>query len=180
MAALPQLVSGPQAIEAARALKLRAQWPYPWFVAPPGSRHVFQAGTILAPVVGSVPPLSNPTLILAYQVPNNYRFCLKGVLLVYTGVGWVPGDGNIVFSLTVNTPVGLTAAAGIPFKDFQAVTIPLGSFAAGPWPIEPGELSILNSRDILRATVVTNTGVIGPGGNNLLTAIFVGYDWPEK
>jgi len=51
---------------------------------------------------------------------------------------------------------------------------------SGPWPVEPGELSILNSRDILRATVVTNTGVIGPGGNNLLTAIFVGYDWPEK
>jgi hypothetical protein len=29
-------------------------------------------------------------------------------------------------------------------------------------------------------TVPATTARIGPGGNNLLTAIFVGYDWPEK
>jgi hypothetical protein len=71
------------------------------------------------------------------------------------------------------------AAKGETVMDAQLLT-QADLTLSGPWPVEPGELSILNSRDILRATVVTNTGVIGPGGNNLLTAIFVGYDWPEK
>ena len=187
MAAQPQLVSGVQAIEAARALRgHHAQWPYPWIAAPLNSRHVFRAGTIGAPVAGTFPPASAPTLIVSYQVSNNYLFCLRGVLLAYTGAGWTHGDGNIVFSLTLNTPVGSTgtpaaAAAGIPFKDFGTVTVPLGSFVSGPWPIESGEFSVLHSRDILQATVVVNdTGVVTPGGNNLFTAVFVGYDWPEK
>ncbi len=156
-------------------LEAKEKWPYIWAAAPPGSEHVFKYGVVASPVN------NNPLLILSYQVENNRRFVFRGLVLNFsnpTGI-WVPGDGNITFSVTVNKPVGLNTAQGVPYKDYGNVTIPLGSFALGPWPIEPGELSTLESRSILRASVVINSLVIPPATPNLFTAIFAGWNVPE-
>jgi hypothetical protein len=167
------LERGASSVQSLKAAK--EKWPYVWTAAPPGSEHVFKAKTVASPAN------NNPLQILSYQIPNNQRFVFRGMVLNFSNPNtvWTPGDGNITFSVTVNTPVGLVAAQGTAFKDYGAVTIPLGSFTLGPWPIEPGELSILESRSILRASVVINSLVIPAGTPNLFTAIFTGWTIPE-
>lgn len=141
--------------------------------APPaGSKHVAAAGTLPAPATNV------QTQIVQYQVPNGFRFRLKGLLLVCNCPGWTPGDGNAVFSVSLNKPVGSLNAQGAPVRGFENVTVPLGSFAVGPWPIPEDERSVFDSRDILRVLVSSNPLVIFPGGPNLFTAMLVGYTWP--
>jgi hypothetical protein len=183
VAANPQILSGPEAVKAARVLerhkKAQQQWPFPWFAPPPNSRHVFAPGAIAAPANAT------ETEIVSYQVQNNFAFALSDILLDASVGTWVPGsvDGSgnplVSFSVTVNLPVGGSAAQGVAFKDFGQVVTPLGSFANGPWPVHPGELSILHSRDILRATVTTQAP-IPSGAPNFIYAIFVGWTWPEN
>lgn len=137
-----------------------------------GSKHVAAAGSLPAPVTNA------QTLIVQYQVPNGFRFRLKGLLLGCNCPGWTPGDGNAVFSLSLNKPVGSLNAQGAPVRGFENVSVPLGSFAFGPWPIPEDERSVFESRDVVRVLVVSNPLVIAPGLPNVFTAMLVGYTWP--
>jgi hypothetical protein len=146
---------------------------------PPGSIHVFRPGVIPAPVT------SARTLILAYQVPNTLRFCFHSVVLWYTNVAgpapfspWVPGDGSVEFSIRLNNSTNAAdAAQGRPFKDYGSVLFPMGSPVMGAALIEPGELSIIESRDVLCAYVTVDPGAIQGG---FFTAVFKGWTWPNS
>jgi hypothetical protein len=139
---------------------------------PPGSKHVAAAASLPAPLTNV------QTQIVQYQVPNGFRFRLKGLLLGCNCPGWTPGDGNAVFSVSLNKPVGALNAQGAPVRGLDNVTVPLGSFAAGPWPIPEDERSVFESRDIVRVLVSSNPLVIFPGLPNVFTAMLVGYTWP--
>jgi hypothetical protein len=138
----------------------------------PGSKHVMVGYSIPAP------PTNAQTLIMQYQVPNGFRFRLTGLLLSCNCPAWTPGDGNAVFSLSLNKPVGSTASQGAPLQGFGSVTVPLGSFEHGPWPIPEDDRSLFESRDVVYVSVVSNPLVIAPGSPNVFTAMLVGYIWP--
>lgn len=141
--------------------------------APPrGSKHVAAGTSIPAPATNV------QTLIVQYQVPNGFRFKLAGLLLGCNCPGWTPGDGNAVFSVTLNKPLGSVAAQGTPLRGLGSVSVPLGSFAYGPWPVLDGEQPVFESRDILRVLVTSNPLVIAPGLPNVFTAMLVGHTWP--
>ena len=139
---------------------------------PPGSKHVAAGGALPAPATNA------QTLIVQYQVPNGFRFRLKGLLLGCNCPGWTPGDGNAVFSVSLNKPVGSLNAQGAPVRGFENVSVPLGSFAFGPWPIPEDERSLFESRDVVRVLVSSNPLVIAPGLPNVFTAVLVGHIWP--
>lgn len=172
-------LAGLQLERGANALRLereaKEKWPYVWTAAPPGSEHVCKIKTVASPAD------NNPIEILSYQVPNNQRFVFRGLVLNFSNPNavWTPGDGNVTFSVTINKPVGLATAQGQSYKDYGTVLVPLGSFTLGPWPIEPGELSLIDSRNVLRASVAINSLVIPSGSPNLFTAIFAGWNIPE-
>lgn len=141
--------------------------------APPcGSKHMAAAASIAAPATNA------QTQIVQYQVPNGFRFKLKGVLLNCNCPGWTPGDGNAVFSVTLNKPLGSAAAQGTPLRGLSSVLVPLGSFAQGPWPVSDGEHPVFESRDVVRVLVSSNPLVIAPGLPNVFTAMLVGHIWP--
>jgi hypothetical protein len=180
-----RVLSGPQSIREAENIareKLKekqAAWPYVWFAAPPGSQHVRAAADIVAPPNGVL------TLVLAYQVPNGQNFCLTHVLLnADVGNAWTPGDGSVIFRIDVNTPGGGNAQ-GIPFKDFENVQVPLGSFANGPWPVIATEQAIFEGLETIRVKVLTpavpsgNGSPITPGAPNFIHAMLIGYTWPD-
>jgi hypothetical protein len=134
---------------------------------------------IAAPLTGT------QTLITSYQVPNTSRFCFHSVVLSYANVAgpapfapWVPGDGNVTFSLTVNNSTRATdAAQGRPYKDYQSILFPLGDAVYGAWLIDPGEESILESRNVLSAFVTVEPAIIQGG---YFTAILKGWIWPNS
>ncbi len=139
-------------------------------VMPPhNSRHEFASGAVAAPVAGV------STVIASFQVPNGYRFRPEGLVLAYNGANWIPGDGNIIFAVTVNQP---GAAQGIPYTNFGKVLVPLGSVTLGPYPVEPGDMSDLSGRDVMRISVIT-TGVIPSGAPNFFLGTISGRMWPE-
>jgi len=173
-----KILSGPQAIREAEKIasdKLKdkqREWPYAWFAPPPASEHVRAEGDIVAPANGAF------ATVATYQVPDGMRFCLSHILLTAdVGAAWVPGDGSIIFRVDINTP-GAGNAQGIPFKDFQAVYVPLGSFANGPWPIIGTEQSIFESLQTIRIKVIT-TAAINPGAPNYIHGMLIGYTWPD-
>jgi hypothetical protein len=137
-----------------------------------GSKHVMAGYSIPAPATNA------QTLILQYKVPNGFRFRLTGLLLGCNCSAWTPGDGNVVFSLSLNKPVGSTASQGAPIQGFGNITVPLGSFEHGPWPIPEDERSLCESRDVVYVSVVSNPLVIAPGLPNVFTAMLVGDIWP--
>lgn len=180
MAANSYVLSGPQAVAGANALR-RARnkqevWPFPWVEPPPGSVHVFRPGTIRAPVDTA------KTLILSYQVPNTYLFCLSSIVLWYSNTSgsflpWVPGDGSVAFNLEINNSGNVAdASQARAFKDYGNVLFPLGSPIQGAWPISAGQHSVLNSREILSASVTVDPTAITDG---YFTAIFKGWIWSE-
>jgi hypothetical protein len=137
---------------------------------PLNGQRVFAPGVFEAPADALVHPF------LTYAVPLGFYFQLEFLVLNYFGGGWVPGDGNVIFSLDVNTS-GNPSAQGIPVKNYASVLVPLGSFQK-PWPFHPGVESAFSPRDILRAKVQTNPVAIPPGAPNRFAAAFVGYLYP--
>ena len=166
------LLHGPQAVSAARSLAAQRRkdqnWPYPWDSPPPGSEQVQAFGSLV------IPAPNTPTLVMSYTVDDGSEFVPTDILFGVVGTTWAPGD--FTWSLTVNSPVGVTAVQALPFFGFQSVPTPLPPGPASfPWPIRRGEQSILHSRDTARI-VVTNVN-LGLGAGSFF-AYLLGYTYP--
>lgn len=176
-AKVARMVSGVEAIRAADLLRKlqsrRELWPYDWIYPPPDSQRVHQEGSV---DVSTLTP-GTAAQVLAYQVQNNYKFMLNGLVLLYIGQNtFVPGDGNVVFGLDVNIPIGITAPQGYPVQGFDQSGIPKGGYISGifaPYPLAPKPEKI-NALDTLRAKV-TVSGSITQGR---VIAIFDGWLLP--
>lgn len=175
----PRVVTGPEAVKAAAAIAAvedrRDQWPYPWSFPPPNAKRVFRVGSLLAPAAPVFPALTVTTEVLAYQVPQGYRFWLCSIVQVYIGAGFVAGSGDILWTLDKNRPIGVAPLQGEVVQGFAAVGLPLGSLAY-PWPLDMPEL--LGPTDILRSKVTT-TNAIPQGNSNFFHSIFSGWLEPE-
>jgi hypothetical protein len=165
-----RLLSGPEAAVAAqqiaREAENRQQWPYEWRYPPLKSIRREPAGSIVAPAVATV------TQILAFTVPQGFSYVWEGLLLTYDGGAFVPGSGDIVWSVDVDTPIGITSLANAPLADLQRILFPRGSFGGGPWKLAKAET--LKAGQTLRAKVTT-TGTITPGAPNYFSALFGGW-----
>ncbi len=169
---VPMVTAGPEAIrasEVAREIVARhSEAPYRWENAPPGSKHIFAFGAVETPAQAAA------VEVLAYQIPNNKRGVFRWLLVEYTGGSYNPGD--FTWSMTVNLPVGSTIGEGVTVKDYVNVPFNMGSRAGGPWPMNSGELSVFESRDIIRIQA-TNVQ-LGVGTPNFFVAALIGYEWP--
>ena len=174
-----RMISGTEAVKAADKLRKlqsnRDLWPYEWVYPPPDSERVHAEGTVdvstlTAGVAG---------LVLSYQVQNNYRFMLNGLVLLYIGSGtFTPGDGNVVFGLDINVPIGVTSLQGYPVQGFDNSGIPKGAYQSGvyaPYPLAPRP-EFIGPSDTVRAKVTVSAGIQGAGGRVL--AIFDGWLLP--
>jgi hypothetical protein len=172
-----RLVSGIEALRAADKLRKeqerRDQWPYEWVYPPPGSQRVHQEFTLQ---VSAITP-GTQILIGSYQVQNNYRFMFTGLVQLYVGASaFTPGDGNIIWVLDVNIPIGVTSIQGYPIQGFSPSGIPKAGYSSGvfaPYPLAPRP-EILGPLDTL-SSKVTITGQITTGA---FLTIFEGYLLP--
>lgn len=172
-----RVLNGVESIDEAHEIQRRnkrfEQWPYEWKFEPPDSERVHVEGNIDVQTVVA----GTQTIVLEYQVQNNYRFWFVALVQIYVGQsGFTPGDGNIVWFLDINTPLvaGATIQSlqGYPVQGFDRSGLPKGGFATGffaPWRLrKPEELAPL---DTLRSKV-TITPQISQGQ---LISIFEGW-----
>lgn len=172
-----RMMSGVESIKAAEKLRKledhRALWPYDWIFPPPEAQRVHQEAAV--PVSTLV--AGTQAQILQYQVQGNYRFMLSGLVQLYIGQSaFTPGDGNVVWALDVNIPVGVTSPQGYPVQGYSPSGIPKGAYVSGifaPYPLSP-QPEILNPLDTLRSKV-TISGQITTGS---IIAIFDGWLLP--
>ena len=186
----PRLVSGPEAVKAMdRARRLqdhRDQWPYEWLCPSAQAKPVFRTASIEAPAVNTL------TEILAYAVPSGLQFALCGIIQVFSGAGYIPGDQDISWTLDTDSPIGIAAVEGNPLPGLNGIIIPLGGFVgtpalggvAAPWMFQMP--FILKPNQVLRskAFLPTNNPVTGApngisaGSPNWFFSVFSGFTWP--
>jgi len=174
---LVRVVSGTESVKAANQLRTwegrRDVWPYEWVYPPPDSQRVHQEGSIdvstLTPAVAAQ--------VLSYEVQINYRFMLNGLVLLYIGSNtFVPGDGNVVFGLDINVPIGVTSLQGYPVQGFDNSGIPKGGYISGifaPYPLAP-KPEVIGPGDTLRAKVTISASIT----QGRVIAIFDGWLLP--
>lgn len=176
-AKLTRMVSGSEAVKAANQLRSlqsrRDLWPYEWVFPPPDSQRVHQEASI---DVSTLTP-GTAALVLAYEVQINYRFMLNGLVSLYIGSNsFTPGDGNVVFGLDINVPIGVTSLQGYPVQGFDNSGIPKGGYISGiffPYPLAP-KPEIIGPGDTLRSKVTISASIT----QGRVIAIFEGWLLP--
>lgn len=172
------VLQGPEAVAAAQALReeraAKTQWPFPWVFPPPGATRVTAgadtSGTLIVPTVAA-----GATQGLAYTVDEGFQFALEAIVVEFLNAGvqgiWNPGD--MLWSLTLNQPVGVTSFQGSPIQGLSNVDVPLGTLQI-PWPLFCAE--IFQPNDTIRS-VFTNVAM-GAGAANYLKTLLLGWKWP--
>lgn len=165
------LVPGRSTVEAAQALenprRLVGKWPYQWLFPGPNSRHVLANASVPVPNgAGSF------VTVVSFQVPDGWRFSLRGVVFGFNGTGWNQGTANgLSFTLVADS-------AGPRNVDFlQGVTTELGS-SLQPYPIL-GRLEF-EPLDILSVVLTNVGGVVAAGPPNSVYAHLVGHTYPNS
>lgn len=174
-----RVVSADEMLKAAELLRRlqerRDQWPYPWIFPPPDRERVHAEATL---DVGGLTP-GTAAQVLSYEVQGNYLFMLNGIVQLYIGMGvFTPGDGNVIFGLDINVPIGVTSLQGYPVQGFDNSGIPKGAYASGiyaPYPLGPSP-EIIGPENTLRSKVTVSASIQGAGGRIL--SIFDGWLLP--
>lgn len=155
------LVYGPQALVAAESLRQQQtkdkKWPYSWIEAPPGSKQDQGFGYLAIPAAGVV------SEVMAYTVADGLSFYPTHVVFQVLGANWTAGD--FLWTMDVNSPVGVSAPQSLPIDGYAAVPFPLGTLEIA-WEIPRAERNLLHSRDVLRIKA-TNVG-LGVGAGQFL------------
>jgi len=165
----PRLLSGPEANLAANQVREREErhtaWPYRWEFAPPDATRRNPQGFV------TVPASLATSVVLAFQVPTLSDFIWTEVILG-PSPSFDPEWGDLTYILDVDTPVSNAPLTSSPFADFQAFSIPLGSFT--PWEtFKLPKAETIKSGQTLRAKV-TNVNS-GSGAPASVGAIFIGW-----
>ena len=147
--------------------RMLGQYAYQWLYPGPNSRPVFANAVIPLPDASGGPVTSQ---VLTYQVPDGWRFSLRGIVLAFIGSGWNEGSGDLAFNVEVQ-------AAGIRNLEFLGnVLTHIGSLDDGPYPIlgrmefAPLDILVVN---------VTNSAV-AIVGTQFVTAHLVGHIYPNS
>ena len=136
----------------------KAAWPYWWEYAPANSIPVLEYGGVQLP--DSFRRSSPRARIRGAEVVSvcvargdrerGFRRCRRATPPVYVSVPFAPGLGSVTFTLDVNQDLGNPLVLGAPVKDFAEVTVPLGSWEHGPWPVRGRSGLVFEPDDILR------------------------------
>jgi hypothetical protein len=156
------------------AMARQDNWPYPWAYMPPGGRPFNRAGSVAAPNynVGNMVEITGTR----YEVPAGYMGVITGLWWQYVGTGFVNGSGNVVVSVTVNQPLGLTSLAGYSLPDYNNMVVALGD-ASYPWPVAGGW--VLDEGNVVRMTAYT-VATVGQGAPNYVLGGVLGWIWPSQ
>lgn len=132
-------------------------------------------------ITNSIPTPAAATLteVLTFTVPAGFRFIFRGMRQEFnTGTGggpiWVPGSGDILWTIDVNSPIGAPALSGFALPDLANMAEARGS-QLGPWPVEG--YNVFDEYMTLRYKVLT-TANIPAGAPNFITCGLFG--WMEK
>jgi len=151
----------------------RNAWPYTDRYAPPNADRVFEWGVIAAPASAAA------AQVCIYTVPQGARAVITSVVfqtVVPAGSGmFVSGSGDVLWTLDVNTPVGVDPIQGSVVKGFFQVPFDLGTTQA-PWSLSKPEVG--KPQDVFRVKVESNPLVITPGAPQFYIAIINGWEWP--
>lgn len=172
-------LQGPEAIAAAQALReeraARNQWPFPWSFPPPGAIRVTAgadtSGTLVVPAVNA----GVFTEGLVYTVNEGFQFALEAIVVEYlnAGAAGLVNPGDLLWSLTLNQPVGVASFQGSPVQGLANVDIPLGTLQI-PWPLFCAEL--FQPNDTIRS--VFQNVALADGAPNYFKTLFLGWQWP--
>lgn len=172
----PRIATGPEAVKAANALRdLEARrdiWPFPWVYPPESSIRRNPMAAIVSPAIGAV----NIAVILAFTVPQGFKFEMLGLTIGAFTTGGLPSGnpGDFTFSVDKNTPLGATTVVqGSPLADLQAVPFNLGNPYSGEAWFHFGRSETFAPNDTIRAKVVNVGG--GVGSPVYCLAMFVGW-----
>lgn len=167
----------------ARALLARKdskdRWPYFWLFPPASADDTIVTGGIVLPAITFSPSVYSQ--VLQYNVPSGMCFILTGVVAQAAVAGdlnsaFAPGDGSMLFTLDVSQPTTSAVPVGAPVKGYNNLSVPLGSFQFGPWPLSKPRL--FNPLDQLRWKV-TNVSLTVPSPNDIWVACgLFGYTMP--
>jgi hypothetical protein len=151
---------------------------YWWLFPPSNADDVLVTAGLALPGITSAPSVYSQ--VLEYKVPSGMIFVLTHTVNGAAVVGnlnsaFAPGDGSIVFVLDVNQPIGSPIPVGTPVKGFSALTVPLGSFPYGPWPLPAPRR--FNPLDVLRWKV---TNVSLATADVFVSCGLFGYTVPEN
>ena len=117
------------------------------------------------------------TVLLAYQVPSGHQFALTGVMWNFEGPpgGFVPGSGDIIWTLDANNPLSPSALAiaGRYIQGFGAEFAPIGSYEKPWWFSRP---RIFAPSDLIQLKVLTTVAIAQNSGN--FNSRLIGYLWP--
>ena len=163
-----QSVQGAEQVR--RQVANREAWPYEHLFPPPDSIPVHQIGSVAVPTAVSMG--GSAAVVLAYTVPSGYKFILHAILQA-----WGPGvfnPGDLVWTVDVNTPLGIPNVQATYVQGLAFIPIPLGSWQYGTlWPlVRPYEFDAL---DLIQSKV-TNIN-LSAGPPNCVSGFF-GYLLP--
>jgi len=85
----------------------------------PGPDSIYVSSTSFFERGGIVTPAPGNTLVLSFKVPTGYWGKILGLYLHYTGTGFVPGSGDIIWRIQVG---------GRWMKGYGDMRFPIGSF----------------------------------------------------
>jgi hypothetical protein len=164
----------------------RDAWPYPWLCPAEDAEPRSPSNSILAPALNTLAE------VLAFVVPTGFQFALTGIVQVFAGAGYIPGDQDIFWVVDLDSPIGVASVEGDPLPDLNNIAIPLGGFMGAaslggitaPWRFPKPH--ILKPNQVLRSKVFLPTlnpltgalNGITPGTPNLFISVFEGFTWP--
>src|SRR5271157_1295602 len=131
---------------------------------------IYVSGSLAAPAPTVL------TLLLSYQVPSGHQFALTGVMWTFDPIaGFVPGSGDIIWTLDVNNPLtpSALAIAGRFVQGFGSELSPIGSYEKPWWFSRP---RIFAPSDLIQLKVLTTVAIAQNSGN--FNSRFIGYLWP--
>jgi hypothetical protein len=142
----------------------------PWIFPPVDGRELFTVAS--APATG----YGVEQLLVSYRVPAGFEAIITGLLHTYEGTGFVPGSGDILWTVDIDRQSGAVIPSGRVVEGFLRVAVPLGSYER-PWPIPAGIR--LKPLETIRYKA-TPIATVALGAGTALNAAFSGYLWPVK
>lgn len=148
-----------------------AAWPYPWSFPPQDEVPFNPTGSIAAPAYGS------QVVVAEYQVPQGYEGALWQTYMGFVGAGYVLGSGDIVWTIDINSPLGVSALTAYTLPDLANIVVPFGSPIEGPFKFAAPYLLREGDTVRLKATSVAN---ISTGAPNFMVGYIGGWTWPVE
>jgi len=150
--------------------RAEGKWPFQWLYPGPNSRTVNRNAAIAIPQIPSGDTSAAAT-ILAYTVPEGYRFVLKKLIMNAFASDWAQGSGPLLFTLTVIYSTGPRNV-----EDFTDVSFGFGNGQI-PYEIE-GRLEF-DPLDVLQINL-TNSGITTPAASDFAYGLLGGFIYPNS